>query len=308
MFKSFTVTVPGTTSNLGPGFDCIGAAFSIYNTLRFSPTADRKNPLMITIIGSEADKLVPDEHNLVYQAFAKFYNHIGQSPPPVQIEIELGVPVARGLGSSATAIVGGLVGANSVAGNPLSLSEITLLAISMEGHPDNVVPALLGGCQLSASKDTGGWEICQILWHETIIPIIAIPDFELSTAEARRILPVNYSRSDLIFNTAHLGLLLRGLESGREDWLRSAMKDKVHQPYRKTLIRGFDAVRKAAMNAGAYELTISGAGPTLLALTNADRALSVAQAIAETWKTFEISAIVKPLRLDTTGTLIEERS
>ena len=304
MFKPFKITIPGTTANLGPGFDCIGAALSIYNILHFSPLTDSKKPFLISATGPEAAQLVTDEQNLVYQAFIKFYEHIEQTPPPVRIEIELGVPLARGLGSSATAIVGGLTGANIVAGNPLSLSEITHLAITMEGHPDNVVPALLGGCQLSVPADSGTWEICQIPWHETIIPVLAIPDFELSTASTRQTLPTSYSRSDTIFNISHLGLLLRGLETGREDWLRSAMQDKIHQPYRKKLIRGFDAVQKAALDAGAYELTISGAGPTLLALTGLEHASDLAKAMAEAWQAFDVAVTAMPLQLDTLGTRV----
>ena len=305
MPKSLIVTIPGTTANLGPGFDCIGAALTIHNTLHFSSPADPQKSVYITVKGSEADKLVKDDENLVYQGFSKFYHHIDQAPPPVQIEIELGVPLARGLGSSATAIVGGLVGANALAGNPLSLSEITHLAIAMEGHPDNVVPALLGGCQLSVPTNSDSWEICQIPWHETIIPVLAIPDFELSTAEARKILPTNYTRSDVIFNASHLGLLLRGLETGCEKQIRVAMQDKIHLPFRKSLIQGFDAVRKAALDAGAYELTISGAGPSLLALTSHSQAPQVAQAMTETWKAFDVSVQVKSLQLDTLGTRAE---
>ncbi|NET43721.1 homoserine kinase, partial [Okeania sp. SIO2B3] len=132
-----------------------------------------------------------------------------------------------GLGSSATAIVGGLLGANQLAGHPLSQTEVMNLAIAIEGHPDNVVPALLGGCCLTASTPTG-WEVCDIPWHSDIVPVVAIPDFELSTAEARRVLPTEYSRADAIFNAAHLGILLRGLETGNRDWLKAGMQDKIH--------------------------------------------------------------------------------
>jgi len=306
MSNPITVTVPGTTANLGPGFDCIGAALTLYNILRFSAPADTETPVQITVQGRESDRVVTDDRNLVYQAFAKLYEHLDKTPPPVQIEIQLGVPLARGLGSSATAIVGGLLGANAFAGNPLSESEITRLAIAMEGHPDNVVPALLGGSQLSATTDDGGWEICEIPWHEAIVPVVAIPDFELSTAEARRILPEKYTRADAIFNTAHLGLLLRGLETGRGDWLRTAMQDKIHQPYRKSLILGFDAVREAALDAGAYELAISGAGPTLLALTNPAQAPSVAKAMEAAWRACEVGVEVRSLQLDTRGAVCGE--
>ncbi|WP_228052157.1 homoserine kinase, partial [Tychonema sp. LEGE 07199] len=151
--STITVTVPATTANLGPGFDCIGAALSLYNRFQFSrlePSATEK--LKITVTGAEAAKVKTDDSNLAYQAFLKLYDRLNQSPPPVAIHIDMQVPLARGLGSSATAIVGGLVGANCLAGKLLSQVEVMQLAIELEGHPDNVVPALLGGCRLAASN------------------------------------------------------------------------------------------------------------------------------------------------------------
>ncbi len=174
------------------------------------------------------------------------------------------------------------------------------LAIAMEGHPDNVVPALLGGCRLAASSGTG-WEICDVPWHENVVPVAAIPDFELSTSEARRVLPTEVSRADAIFNTAHLGLLLRGLATGKAEWLKTALQDKLHQPYRKALIPGYDAVNMAAVAAGAYGMVISGAGPTLLALADAEHSLSVEAAMRTAWQEEGITAVVRSLCLDNQG-------
>lgn len=306
MTNSVTVTVPATTANLGPGFDCIGAALSLHNQFRFSRLSPHSpGELAIAVTGLDAEQVKTDNSNLAYQAFAKLYHHLQQPIPPVQIEIDLGVPLSRGLGSSATAIVGGLLGANELAGTPLSQEKVMELAIALEGHPDNVVPALLGGCQLSASHADGNWTICDIPWHRDVIPVLAIPDFELSTSEARRVLPSSYSRADAIFNVAHLGLLLRGLETAKPDWLRTALQDRIHQPYRQTLIAGFDQVQTAAIAAGAYGLVISGAGPTLLALTNLDQAEAVEQAIATTWKSVGIAVQVKELKLDDRGAWVE---
>ncbi|NEP89551.1 MAG: homoserine kinase [Okeania sp. SIO2C2] len=299
--SSVTVTVPATTANIGPGFDCIGAALSLYNRLKFS-IADSATELKISVTGKEAARVSTDKTNLVYQAFVKLYEHLKQIPPSVEIEIDLGVPLARGLGSSATAIVGGLLGANQLAGHPLNQTEIMNLAIAIEGHPDNVVPALLGGCCLTASTPTG-WEICDIPWHSDIVPVVAIPDFELSTAEARRVLPTEYSRADAIFNAAHLGILLRGLETGNGDWLKAGMQDKIHQPYRKSLITGYEKVRLAALDAGADEMVISGAGPTLLALTNSLTTSAVVTAMADTWKNQGVVTEVKALEVDTRGAI-----
>lgn len=312
LVSTVTVTVPATTANLGPGFDCIGAALTLYNQFKFTrldPATERlveettRSTPLITVRGVEQERVVTDESNLAYQAFLKVYQHLGQTPPAIQIEIELGVPLARGLGSSATAIVGGLVGANQLAGEPLDTLEVMKLAIAMEGHPDNVVPALLGGCRLAATAEEGlnAWEICDIPWHSDIIPVVAIPDFELSTQQARSVLPTQFSRADAIFNMAHLGLLLRGLETGRGDWLRTALQDRLHQPYRKALIPGYDALNAAALKAGAYGMAISGAGPTLIALVDKAGAPAVAVAMAEAWKTQGVGVQENVLQLDLQG-------
>ncbi|BCL38646.1 homoserine kinase [Nostoc sp. MS1] len=296
--SSVTVKVPGTTANLGPGFDCIGAALTIYNQFQF--THHDEAGLIIEATGAEAERVQTDESNLVYQAFVKLYQYINQPVPGVKIEINLGVPLARGLGSSATAIVGGLVAANRLAGEPLSQAQVRDLAIAMEGHPDNVVPAFLGGCRLAATSDAG-WEICDVPWHSDVIPVVAIPDFELSTSEARRVLPTEYSRADAIFNTAHLGLLLRGLQTGKGEWLKAALQDKLHQPYRQALIPGYDAVNAAVIASGAYGMVISGAGPTLLALADVSHAQAVEVAMASAWQDAGINAQVRSLALDTQG-------
>lgn len=298
-----TIRVPGTTANIGPGFDCLGAALTLYNQFRFSRLETGDETLRITVMGSEADRVVTDDSNLSYQAFVKLYDRLGQTPPPVAIDIELGVPLARGLGSSATAIVGGLMGANQLAGEPLSQTEVLQLAIAIEGHPDNVVPALLGGAHLAATHGDE-WEICDIPWHPEVVPVVAIPDFELSTAEARKVLPTEYSRADAIFNAAHLGLLLRGLETGNGDWIAAGIDDRIHQPYRQTLISGYDAVRSAALAAGAYGVAISGAGPTLLALASPETASGVVEAMESAWQQAGIIAKGRSLSIDTTGAAI----
>lgn len=299
--SSVCVTVPATTANLGSGFDCIGAALTLYNELKFiKKQVNQDKKLVITVTGTEAARVITDESNLVYQAFVKFFQHIEQTPPLVKIEIQLGVPLARGLGSSATAIVGGLIGANVLAGEVLTPAQIMDLAITMEGHPDNVVPALLGGCRLAATSDTG-WEICDIPWCKDVVPVVAIPDFELSTSVARQVLPTQVSRGDAIFNTAHLGLLLRGLETGNKNWLRAALQDKLHQPYRKELIHSYDDIYAAALSSGAYGMVISGAGPTLLTLTDNNNVQAVAAAMASEWQKQGIKAQVKILQIDNEG-------
>lgn len=294
-----SVTVPATTANLGPGFDCLGAALTLYNQFVFC-LRDHSG-LEIQVEGQEAERVKTNSSNLVYQAFVTLYQHLNQAPPPVRIQIQLGVPLARGLGSSATAIVAGLMGANALAGSPLEMPQILKLAIALEGHPDNVAPALLGGCCLAASSTPSEWTICDIPWSESIVPVVAIPDFELSTQAARAVLPQTCDYQDAIFNTAHLGLLLRGLETGNPDWLRSALQDRLHQPYRQSLILGYEAVQAAALEAGAYGLVISGAGPTLLALAEAERAKEIAACLQGAWQAQGVTAAVKQLQVSAQG-------
>lgn len=302
--SSVTVTVPATTANIGPGFDCIGAAFSLYNQFQFTKNPEADTDLTITVTGTEAHRIKGDGSNLLYQAFTHLYHHLDKTPPKIAIDIKLGVPLARGLGSSATAIVGGLVAANTLAGQPLSTVEIMELAIDIEGHPDNVVPALLGNCQLSVGE-AKDWEICPIPWHPDIIPVVAIPNFELSTEEARSVLPKTLPCGDAIYNIARMGLLIRALESGNGQWLRKAMVDKLHQPYRQGLIEGYEFVQECALNAGAYGMVISGAGPTLLALTNHEQIQGVENAMKNAWAQLEITADVRSLAIDTQGVKVE---
>lgn len=301
---SVAIAVPATTANIGPGFDSLGAALTLYNSFTFSLLSGSEG-VVITATGTEAARVSTNASNLAYQAFAKFYQQIGQPVPSVNIDIQLGVPLARGLGSSATAIAAGVVGANILAGSPLSLEAVVKLAVDIEGHPDNVVPALMGGCRLAATGVNGEWQICEIPWHSSIAAIAAIPNFELSTAEARRVLPDSYSRADAIFNAAHLGLLLRGLETGNADWLQAALHDRIHQPYRQALIPGYEVVQQVAIAAGAYGLVISGAGPTLLALAEVTQAEQVKAAIATAWKNQTIDAIVQVLQVDHQGAIAQ---
>lgn len=305
MPSNVTVTVPATTANLGAGFDCIGAALSMHNQFCFQRLeVDASPPFTITVTGPEADRVQCSEDNLVYRTFLYFFEHIHQVPPAIALEIRLGVPLARGLGSSATAIVGGLVGGNAIAGNPLTQQELMQLAIALEGHPDNVVPALIGGCQMAATDAQGNWVIADVPWQEEITPVVAIPNFELSTETARSVLPSTYSRADAIYNIGHFGLLVRGLSTGNEAWIAAALGDRIHQPYRQSLIPGYEAVSAAAASVGAYGTVISGAGPTLLTLCHRSRVSTVQATVERAWVDQGTIAQVAALHLDQQGATV----
>jgi homoserine kinase len=299
-----TVTVPATTANLGSGFDCLGAALTIYNRFTFTDRGNDADKLQILVRGAEADRVDTGADNMIYQAFCRLYAEINRPVPAVTIEIDLGVALSRGLGSSATAIVGGIVGANELAGRPLDTPALGNLATAIEGHPDNVIPALMGGFRLAVA-DGDRWMVCALPWHEAIVPVVAIPDFELSTADSRRVLPETYSRSDAAFNAAHVSLLVQGLAAGNGDWIRVGIDDRLHQSYRVALIAGYRAVEAAAIAAGAYGVAISGAGPTMLALCAPETVEAVTLAMDRTWRAEGITPDVRSVQLDYRGVQVD---
>jgi len=290
--NSIEITVPATSGNVGPGFDCLGVALTLYNSFRFT-LADE---LLISAEGVGAERIAQNKHNLVYQSFLRCWQYLGRDKTNLSIHIKMQVPPSRGLGSSATAIAAGVCAANVFAGEPLSTKELVAIATDIEGHPDNVAPALLGGCRLIAGR-----EICQIAWHESISVAVVIPEFELSTAKARQVLPRQISMADAVFNCAHLGLLTQALATGKREWLMEALQDKLHQPYRTPLIPALATVRQTAMQAGAYGLVISGAGPSLLAIAPAELTASVGQAMQKAWLAEGIKSQWQTLGIDYQG-------
>ncbi len=191
------------------------------------------------------------------------------------------------------------MGANALGQLNLSPEALLQIAIAIEGHPDNVVPALRGGCQLSVAGQE--WTFCSLEWHESLRLVAVVPSFKLSTEMAREVLPETVSRADAIFSVAHVSLLVRALATGNGDWLRVALQDRLHQPYRTRLIPGFSAVQAAALAAGAYGTVISGAGPTLLAFMADDNREAVGTAMVAAWQALEVSATAHYLDIDRTG-------
>lgn len=293
-----SVSVPATSANLGPGFDCLGVALACHNQFVFSPAEH------LTIVAPGCPTLDCSRDNLAYQSFARLFQTLGLPVPSVHLEITASIPLARGLGSSATAIVGGLAAANAWLGTPWDRAQLLAEATRIEGHPDNVAPALLGGCQLSLITD-GGVLCAAVPWPETICPVAVIPDFELSTAQARAVLPGDFSKADSIFNCTRVGLLVLALSQGRTDWLPLALQDRIHQPYRQTLVPGMADLIQQAPTLGAYGLVLSGAGPTLLVLTAPDRAEAIGDQLVTRWAEMGITAQAKVWPVDTLGTEVQ---
>ncbi len=281
--QGVVVHVPATTANLGPGFDCLGAALQLDNVFELRCLEGGGERFELIIEGSEGAHLRGGPDNLVYRSAQRVWKEAGEDPVGIEARVRLAVPPARGLGSSATAIVAGLIGANALMGEPLSKEKLLELAIDIEGHPDNVVPSLVGGLCMTAKAASHRWRVVRCEWSPQVVAVVAIPAIRLTTSEARRAMPKAIPISDAVVNLGSLTLLLQGLRTGNGDLITDGMHDKLHEPYRWGLIAGGKQVREAAIEAGAWGCVISGAGPSLLALCPAGSAEDVSKAMVRAW-------------------------
>lgn len=289
---SITVRVPATTANMGPGFDSLGCAFALYNRVTFSYSDQ------FEIIG--CDKEFCNENNLAFRAFVATCEYAGVAVPTVKIEISADIPVSSGLGSSASMWVAGAMGADRLLKLSLSKHELCEIASRLEGHPDNVAPAVFGG--LTAALQEGDecfvanypisplWKFCAFI----------TTDIQISTQEARRALPTYITHKDAIFNTTHLALLPAALMYGDIALLQRTLKDRLHEPYRAPLIADFDALKESALAFGAHTFFLSGSGPTCMAIYTddafVDRMNEKVSELSHSWR-------VLPLTIDREGVL-----
>lgn len=296
----FRIRLPGSTSNLGPGYDALGMALSIYNAVA---VRTRTRPgAAFTICGEGRDALPTNGENLFYRAARVAAQRAGNALPGMDIRMQNDIPLARGLGSSSTAIVGGIVAANRLLGDPFSRREMLDIATAIEGHPDNVSPCLLGG--LTASVMDGDRVACvRAVPPADLRAVVAIPEFELNTRDARDALPRTIAHRDAVFSASRACLTTAALIAGEFDLLAIGMRDRLHQPHRAKLIPGFDQILAAAVNAGAWGAALSGAGPTLIALTsqNAD---AIGRAMTGIWASKNIPSRYRILKIDPLGVTI----
>lgn len=258
--KHVRVTVPASSGNIGPGFDVLGLALSLRNELSVRVLAPQEKN-RFQIIGEGEKSLPRDKNNLVYKAFAFPFKKLKRPIPPIEMVCKNRIPLARGLGSSAAAVLSGLLAANKILRNRFSKEEVLTMANSFEGHPDNVAPALYGGVRASGIFDG---QVVSFAWP---VPkcrmVVGIPNYELSTQKARNVLPKNVPLKSAVFNLAAVAVL-RSIFENNLSHLRAVLDDRLHEPYRAKLVRGFYATKKAVLNAGAYGFSLSGAGPTVL--------------------------------------------
>jgi homoserine kinase len=286
------IRVPATSANLGPGFDSLGIAFNLYNTFTFEEI-----PKGLEIVG--CDEYYNNEDNLIYLSMKKALADMDHRISGVRITVDSDIPISSGLGSSAACIVAGILGANELAGRPFSKDDMLRTATNIEGHPDNVAPAIFGGLVVSIMEEDevihNSIEVARGLKF-----VALIPDLKISTKKARAALPKTISLSDGIFNVSRVSLLISALSNGKFELLKYGLEDKFHQPYRSKLIPDFDEIMAICQEHKAIGTFLSGAGPTILALIDEDNNNFV-QGITKDLKPLKNTWTVKELELDLEG-------
>jgi homoserine kinase len=266
------VTVPATSANLGPGFDTLGVALDLRNTIEMSESG--VGEVLIEIDGG-GEALENPENNMVYLAAVKVFERLNYKPNGLFIKEYVEIPVARGMGSSAASIVGGLVAANALVEatgrKGLSREELLAMAVQIEGHPDNVTPAMVGGFTVSCMDEVRGPLYVRFDPPAGLDAVIVMPELPVTgkkTEKSRGVLPTEVSLKDAVYNLNRTALLVAALAQGRVDLLAVATQDRLHQPYRASLVPGLRSVFQAALDAGAKGVALSGAGPSVLAFVD----------------------------------------
>ena len=275
------VKAPATTANMGPGYDCLGLALDVWNTLEIEVL--KGGEPVVEVTGEGADELGTGRDNLIYRAMEFLFQDVGEDMPAVRINCYNAIPIARGMGSSAAAIAGGLVAANYLCSQEYTANDLLEMAATIEGHPDNVAAAVLGGMQLVIMDQTD--EGNRLYTVPLNVPpelhaVVFVPQVRISTKDARAVLPEKVSMADAVHNMGRVGLLVAAMATNHPEYLTVATQDRIHQPYRQPLFPAMKVIFQAALDAGAMGVFLSGSGSTVLALTKG-REMTVAYEMAE---------------------------
>ncbi len=302
IFERATIRVPATSANLGPGFDCIGVALDLWNE-----TIVTRGNTSFKISGHGAESLPRDDSNVIASSAAQAFRELDVAPIPLAFDCRNKIPLARGLGSSSAATLTGIAAAFAFAGLDVSdktaQDRIFEIAADIEGHPDNVAPAVYGGCQIGIhvenienSYHQKDWIVSRVGATEDLKAVLFIPDFTMATEEARGILPNEVSRSDAVFNVGRAAMLVHALETRQWNLLRHATDDRLHQPQRiEKLFPRFHPIARGALDAGAHGVFLSGAGPAVMALAS-DRFMTICYEMSENARKAQVDG--KALILD----------
>lgn len=289
------IKVPATSANFGPGFDCLGIALNMYNTFIVEETETG-----LEING--CDEIFSDETNLMYKSMKESFKIIGYKPKGLKIKFESDIPISRGLGSSASCILAGVMAANEIAKANLNKNEILEIASEIEGHPDNIAPALFGGMTISIQENN------QVYYDKIKISdglkfCALIPDFTLSTKESRSVLPNTVSYKDAVFNIGRVSLIISALINGNLDLINLACDDKLHQTYRGRLINGYDDIIQKSKLSNSLGVFLSGAGPSIMAILKEENNNFYSD-MEDFLADFEGKWTVKELKIDFEGAIV----
>lgn len=307
-----TVKVPATTANLGPGFDCLGMALPIYNTITIEETVLPGTGVEINVFPtsdiveqSSLEHIPLDNNSIVYKAVELLYNMIGQSPAELKINIYTGIPVARGLGSSSSVIVGALFAANELLGRPADVPALLSIACEIEGHPDNITPAIVGGLVISSQEEDGSVVYRKLDWPEEWAITVCIPDFELSTDIARSVLPAEVPMQDAIFNAKRLALFVEAVHTNDSELMKMALQDRLHQPYRMKLVPGLNSIISNLRHFdNVLGCVLSGAGSSILIISEKNNLDKIRNIVKDTWAEQNIKCEIKTLSVENNGAQI----
>ena len=304
-----SVKVPATTANLGPGFDSLGLALPIYNIVTVEETIMPGTGIEINIIDETNEQNVlsipTDENNIVYKAIELLYNSIGQTPSELKITIKTNIPIARGLGSSAAVIVGGLMAANELLGRPADEAALLSIATEIENHPDNITPAIVGGFVVSSLEEDGSVVYSKMNWPKDWNITVCIPDYELSTSIARSVLPAEVPMKDAVYNLKHTAMLVQAVNTHDEKLMKVALNDRLHQQYREKLIPGLKEIKEALKHEeNVLGVVISGAGPAILVISYGNNLDKIRETVSKVWLDLNVKSKILTLQVEENGAYI----
>ena len=291
--RAFRVAAPATTANLGPGYDCLGMALDLWNTIEVEVLPPDSEP-SVQVSGEGAGELEPGQDNLVYRSMKFLFDEAGSAMPALRLKCHNEIPLARGLGSSAAAIAGGLASANTLSPVKFTPAALLEMAATIEGHPDNVAAAVYGGLRLVIADGQQLYTV-PVNVPPDIHTVLFVPETRIATADARAVLPEKITVADAVHNVGRAALLVAGMATNHPEYLTVATQDRMHQPYRRPLFPAMKLLFQAALDAGDLGVFLSGSGSTVLALARG-REMTVAYEMSEAARQAGVAGEVKVIR------------